>query len=339
MAGLISAIGRGISAAAGMGSELYAKGAIEDQRAKMQAERDMRLEELQIAREGRAVDTKNKERTDMVGRIDAAASDLAEPQIQAKRGLISSGIADPSSWTPEQQSAVDQSLALDKKGLIGDPATRKQAAINTGDITPKDAATMADSERRLDITEKRAEEAAKSAAMKDATERYKADLKDADSKRDNDTANRRLEGLVRGIGKSGSSNPTKEALSFIDGVRKDLASEATQVRGLYQAELKDALMPEEKTAVNQKYKPQLDAIEKKRAQMTVDFNSLREKVGLPAHSTAPDKPAKPDAAAPAKTQPSAALAMPAKKEGLKAGSTYQTSRGPAKWNGTAFEAQ
>ena len=44
--GLMNAISRGVSAAAGQGAEIYARGAAEDQRADIQAERDARLEEL-----------------------------------------------------------------------------------------------------------------------------------------------------------------------------------------------------------------------------------------------------------------------------------------------------
>ena len=57
---------------------------------------------------------------------------------------------------------------------------------------------------------------------------------------------------------------------------------------------------------------------------------MRERVGLPARST------KPEAAAPA-PKPAAALPLPKNKAELQTGKTYNTSRGPAKWNGTAFE--
>jgi len=223
----------------------------------------------------------------MVGRIDAAASDLAEPQIQAKRGLISSGIADPSSWTPEQQSAVDQSLALDKKGLIGDPATRRQAAISTGDISPKDAATMADSERRLDSADARTTANEKIAAMRDATARYKADLKEGADIRRDETANKRLEALVKGTG------GTKEALSFVDGARKDIASEASQIKGLYQAELMGVFSAEKRAVIEAKYRPQFDAIEAKRRQLDSDFDSLRSRIDLPPAGTSSGKPTGP----------------------------------------------
>jgi hypothetical protein len=84
----------------------------------------------------------NRERQEQVQRIDTAAGGIAEKAVEPKRGLINSGIADKDSWTPEQQAAVDQSLGADKAKVIADPKTRTQAAIATGDISPKDAAAM-----------------------------------------------------------------------------------------------------------------------------------------------------------------------------------------------------
>ena len=101
-------------------------------------------------------------RTQQAGRIDAATGKIADTAVEAKRGIVNSQIADPASWTAEQQGAVDQSLALDRNAAMIDPKTRTQAAVSTGDITPKEAATLADSERRLDSAENTA--AARAAA-------------------------------------------------------------------------------------------------------------------------------------------------------------------------------
>ncbi len=136
----------GISSAANHGAELYARGALEDQRAEIQAKRDARVAALQeeagIRTEDRAVARADQQRTAQTSRIDAAAGSIAEKAVEPKRGLINSRIEDKSTWTPEQQAAVDQSLAGDKAKVAADPKTRTQAAIATGDISPKDAATM-----------------------------------------------------------------------------------------------------------------------------------------------------------------------------------------------------
>lgn len=144
--GLMNSISQGLSAAGYAGGDMYAKGALEDQRAEIQAQRDARLAEMQemagIRTENRAVARADQQRTAQVDRVDAAAGKIAETAVEGKRGLINSRIEDKSSWTPEQQAAVDQSLGLDKAKVAADPKTRTQAAINTGDISPKDAATM-----------------------------------------------------------------------------------------------------------------------------------------------------------------------------------------------------
>lgn len=144
--GLMNSLSRGISQAANAGADIYARGALEDQRAAIQAERDLRVAELQeaagIRSEDRAIKRADDQRTAQVSRIDAEAGKIAEKAIQGKRGLINSGITDASSWTPEQQAAVDQSLTIDRGRVSADPKTRTQAAIVTGDISPKDAASM-----------------------------------------------------------------------------------------------------------------------------------------------------------------------------------------------------
>lgn len=144
--GIMDGISRGLSAAGYAGAKMYAQSDLEDQRAAIQAERDLRVAELQeksgIRKENRAVALADQQRTDQVARIDAAAGSIADKAIEPKRGLINSNIADPSAWTPEQQAAVDQSLGMDKSKVAADPQTRMRAAIATGDIDPKTAATF-----------------------------------------------------------------------------------------------------------------------------------------------------------------------------------------------------
>ena len=144
--GLMDGISRGLSVAGYAGGEMYERGALADQQADIQAKRDARLAVLQeesgIRAENRADARANKQRTDQTARIDAAAGTIAEKAVEGKRGLINSRIEDKASWTAEQQAAVDQSLNIDKTKVATDPKTRTQAAIATGDISPKDAATM-----------------------------------------------------------------------------------------------------------------------------------------------------------------------------------------------------
>lgn len=144
--GLMDGVSRGLSAAGYAGGDMYARGALADQQAQAQQQRDARLAELQeqsgIRTEARADSRANKQRTDQTTRIDAAAGDIAEKAVEGKRGLINSRIGDKSTWTGEQQAAVDQSLEIDRDKVKSDPKTRTEAAIATGDISPKDAAAM-----------------------------------------------------------------------------------------------------------------------------------------------------------------------------------------------------
>lgn len=282
----MDSIGRGVSAAAYAGADLYARGALADQQAAIQLERDKRLEEAGIRTEDRAVARADKQRTDQVTRVEEAAKAIVDKEIESKRGLINSRIGDKSTWTEEQQAAVDQALEAEKNQMSADGRTREKAAIATGDIAPKDAATIDREQRRLDSADKAAAQKAVSDERRDATQRYIAELRD-------DTAQKRIEALLKKTGKD--STGTKEALSFIDGVRKDLASEASNLKAMYSAELSSEIMPEEQKKIKESYKVKFDAIDAKRSQIEKDFDALREKVGLPASSKT-DKPKQADTA-------------------------------------------
>jgi hypothetical protein len=237
------------------------------------------------------------------------------------------------------QKAADSIIVGARRKRTGDEAV--QAALDearkNGDLPAvaayeRELGKPARDERRIDVAEKKGEQAAQAAEMKDrrdrelaekrdATQRYIAELRD-------ETANRRLEALIAKMG--GGANGTKEALSFIDGARKELANDAAMLKSMYVADIKD-LGPTQRAKVKAEYEPKFAALEAKRTQIEADFNALREKVGLPSASAPAPSPA-PDKAP-------AALPLPKEKSALQAGKVYQTSRGPAKWNGTAFEAQ
>lgn len=239
------------------------------------------------------------------------------------------------------QKAADSIIVGARRKRTGDEAV--QAALDearkNGDLPAvaayeRELGKPARDERRIDVAEKKGEQAAQAAEMKDrrdrelaekrdATQRYIAELRD-------DTANRRIDvdALVTKLG--GGANGTKEALSFIDGARKELANDAATLKSMYAADI-NGLSAAQRAKVKAEYEPKFAAIEAKRTQIEADFNALREKVGLPGAS-APAPSPKPDKAP-------AALPLPKEKSALQAGKVYQTSRGPAKWNGTAFEAQ
>jgi hypothetical protein len=317
--GLIGMVG-------GIGGEMVKQA---DEERKMAANRDFetwRMEVLQsykmqdearaesrtIAGEKRKVEMADTERAKQTERIDRKAGELAEGAVSAKRGLVQSGIADPDAWTPEQQAVVDQSLALDKGKIAADPETRISAAISTGDIDPTKAATIHRDDRRLDAAEKANAIKERSTELRDATQRYIADLRHADSQK-------RLDALIAKTGKD--KDGVTEALRYVGEARKELTSEAQNLRQLMQAELKDELDPDEKKRIQQSYAPKFEAVDRKRNALEQDFNELRGKVGL-----SPKSEPKPEA----KPEPKALPALPkgAKQIGTSGGKpVYETTDG------------
>lgn len=292
----MSALGRGLSVAGYAAGEMFAKGALMDQQSELETQKALRLAEFQeqmAARGDRrklalAEESAERSRTGQVARIDAKAGELADSAVGEKRGLIDAGIADRSLWTAEQQATVDQSLANDRKALVNDPATKTRAAMATGDISPKDAAAIERDERRLDATDKATSARERAAEMRDATQRYIADLRHEDSQK-------RLDVLISKIGAKDAKDRPTEAIKFIDGLRKELADDARDTRTLLKEELaSDKYMDDDKKqAIRDKYEPKLADIDRKRTQLEKDFNSLRERVGLPAIAAEPTPTAAP----------------------------------------------
>lgn len=209
----------------------------------------------------------------------------------------------------QQQLSEDNATA----GLINAGQTRKRTADEALSAAADDAKVndpiayaeyetrigkpMRD-ERKLDDAQRKAENDARLRAESEIrkerdsvrsneTTRYLADLRSKD-------ANKRLEALIKSNG-SGEKG-IREALSFIDGQRKDIASEANQIRQLYKTELGNFPNQKSQKALAEKYDPLISALDEKRRLLDEDFSQLRGRVGLPER-TKPEAPAKPPAAA------------------------------------------
>lgn len=264
-------------------------------------------------------------RADRVTRVDARVGEIAEAEVSGKRGIVQAGIADPAAWTAEQQGAVDQSLALDRKGLMDDPETRLKASVQTGDTDPKDYAAHRSAERRTDVSEKRVdasdratEARERSATLAAASREYTAQLREETAQMREENRAKRLESVVKGSG------GTREALAFLEGQRKELASDAQNLRQLYQAEIK-GMLGERKAAIDAAYAPKFAEIERKRTLVEQDYNSMRERVGLPARtdSAAPAPTPKPAAAPP---KPGASGPKPTASTAMKPWERYATPK-------------
>jgi hypothetical protein len=344
-------LGQGLSAAGYGVGELYAKKSLMDSQAEIDtaredkaSERAMRLAEFKASLDSRVAE---EQRTAQVSRIDAKAGELAESSLAPKRGLIDSGIVDRGNWTPEQQAAVDQSLALDKQQVKADPKTRTDAAIATGDISPDKAATIERDDRRLDAAEK-------ANALKERLEMLREEGRNARAERTAELQDKRLsvmlelgEKRLEAAGKKADgAATTKEVLSFLDGSRKELQSDAQNLRQLYQAELKDA-SPSKRKEIESSYQPKFAEVERKRALIEQDYNAVRAKVGLaPRADSAEAKPAATPPAANATKQGASAPKADAKPAAgaRKVGESLTVQSGPHKgktavWDGQGWKLQ
>jgi hypothetical protein len=81
----------------------------------------------------------DQQRQQMVGRLNDAAGNIADQQMAPVVAQEQAGIQDPSSWTPEQQAAVDQSNTLTRQGIVQQALTDGSAGLATGDIPPEKA--------------------------------------------------------------------------------------------------------------------------------------------------------------------------------------------------------
>jgi hypothetical protein len=304
MSGLMSAVGRGVSAAGYAAGDMLARQALMEVQSEMDLERTKRLEEfkqmLQAKDDERKVTLADQARTAQASRIDAKAGEMADAQLTPKKGLIEAGITDRSTWTPEMQAAVDQSLGTERTAMKG--KLRTEAAIATGDISPKDAAVLSQKDEAT-IYKAMWEQAKEEGRNARADSRNAAMMEASD---------KRLAYLFAALEKKGAkgTDGTREALSFLDGSRKEIQSEAQNLRQLYQAQIKDKSKGEI-ARIDAEYQPKFAEVDRKRAMIEEDYNHVRERVGLPARSAAP-KPApspapKPAAAASAYRPPLSAF--------------------------------
>jgi hypothetical protein len=321
----MSALGRGLSAAGYSAGEMFAKSALMDAQSEQDLQKAMRLAEFRETLDARGDERKmrlaDEARQAQTSRIDAKAGAIADEAVAPKRGLIDANIADRSTWTAEQQAAVDQALALDKSAAVADPKVRTQAAIQTGDISPKDAATLTQKD----------DAAIYKAMWEQSKEEGRNSRSDARIAASAEASDKRLGYLMASLEQRGEkktkAETNKEALQFLRESRMQVTNEETTLRQMYQAQIKDKSRSEV-AKLDAEYGPKFADVSRKRAEIDADFNSLREKVGLPAKAEPKAEPkpeAKPQAAPKA---PVSSLPAGAKKIGTSGGkAVYETPDG------------
>lgn len=248
---------------------------------KAELDRDARQQESDLALsrakalEEFKVGLGNAERAAQTARIDTAA-----------QGIIGSKLADKANklYGDKSNLTVDDLADEEKQALAltdGEKAAaRTQAAINTGDISPKDAATLGVKDDALLYK----------AMWEQSKEEGRNARSDARITAQQEASDKRLAYLFASLEardkKKGSADTAKEALQFLEGSRKQIQSEEQNLRQLYQAQIKDA-SKSERAKLDAEYLPKFTEITKKRADIEEDYNSMRERVGLPARSAAP----------------------------------------------------
>jgi hypothetical protein len=191
----------------------------ENQRSLLNTQAELERNKLEFAQS-----LTDKARTDQVARVDTARKGIVGEEIDAK--YKGAAPADSSTWTPEQQAAVDQSKDVDRTALMKDEKISRRAAERTGDITPKDSALLDNKEGIL-------------AAQ---GERNKLIFEASMAKTDADFTAKmaRLEVLMAKNGdKSSRDTIGMEMLKIVDSDRKEINQKLT----VAQKALKDAQDP------------------------------------------------------------------------------------------------
>jgi hypothetical protein len=134
--GLMNGISRGLSAAGYAGGEMYAKGALEDQRAAIQAERDARVAEMQeaagIRSENRGMANRAKERGAIVEENLTNAPRLRESKVAdataEKKGELDF-------YTANESTLLKKTRDTARAGHIDDGAGLRKVQIETANLT------------------------------------------------------------------------------------------------------------------------------------------------------------------------------------------------------------
>lgn len=231
------------------------------------------------------------------------------------------------------QKAADSIIVGARRKRTGDEAV--QAALDearkNGDLPAvaayeRELGKPARDERRIDAASAEAERKALADANRLAVDLKRLDLQAGTL----DAQNRRIDAWIENEaakrendGKRDNNSPER-LYSVVNAMN-------TTIRDL-NANKPGASKPEnERAEWTRQYKTALRV--RDRASALLDQNLSAR--GAPDAST----PGPAAAGAPTPDKAQAALPMPKEKSALQAGKVYQTSRGPAKWNGTAFEAQ
>lgn len=215
-------------------------------------------------------------------RIDTARTGIIGKAIDSQyAGAVP---ADASTWTPEQQAAVDQSKGIDTAKMQNDPEITAKAAISTGDLSVKESIALAREDNRNARDDKRVDAMAAETARK---AKHDEEWAKAQERKD-ETYRHRIDSML--AAKLGSGEKSEKVMSYMEGKRKEINSDSSDLKAQFNADMKNAEFdpPEKKAQIKAQYAPKFQAIEESRRQLDADFDSLREKFGLPPTKTKGD---------------------------------------------------
>ena len=179
--------------------------------------------------------------------------------------------------TQEQADVIGKAKKEDADNIRNDPNARLQAQVLSGDTDPSVVANM---NSKSEIAANKLQSARDIAEIK-TNSAYEVQMAKLDA----------------ALAKAGSkAEKSEKVMTFIDGQRKEITSEAATLKGAMTAEL-NALgkfaEPEEIKKVKDAYAPKFQALENQRAQLNKDFAEIRSRFGL---SPVAEPAAKPEAA-------------------------------------------
>ena len=87
--------------------------------------------------------------------------------------------------------------------------------------------------------------------------------------------------LAAAVSRGNSGSGSEKVMSYMDGQRKEIASEASDLNKQMSEDMKTAFDDKDKAKVRAQYQPRIDAIAKQREQLNKDFGALRGKFNLP----------------------------------------------------------
>lgn len=297
---------------------------LEKQRSDLAAQK---AKDLAVFSNQLGIDSANAQREAQVARIAQAKGGILDNAMDQKYAPSDAAVADAANGltdaplTKDQLDAIAQSKARDRAALDADPHTAIRAAIQTGDIDPKTLAQLTD---KSDVAAMRAEQFAQRTEMMGQLGQIRAESAAQ-------VAEMKLQ-AAREKAANGKID-TATGRMLITSEDANIRAATSQI-GLLTKQLSE-LSPKDKEG-RAAVQSQLDEARQSIKASKATKDMFMKQLGYPTSDDLPDAKPTPAPSVPNPVAPP--MPLPSSKADLKPGVVYNTSRGPAIWNGTAFTA-